>query len=122
LLAEDNAVNSRLVTAILEKHGHAVECAENGRQALAAALRSKFDVVPMDVQMPEMDGLETALAIREAEKRTGCHLPIVALTANAMKGDREACLAAGMDAYLTKPIHAVELVTLLKRIGAGEAV
>jgi signal transduction histidine kinase/DNA-binding response OmpR family regulator len=122
LLAEDNAVNRRLVTAILAKHGHAVEPAENGRQALAAALGGVFDVALMDVQMPEMDGFEATVAIREAEKGTGRRLPIVALTAHAMKGDRETCLAAGMDAYLTKPIDAVELLSLLKRIGGGEAV
>ncbi len=105
LLAEDNAVNRLVVTTILEKHGHTLVTVENGVQAVAAAVRGQFDVVLMDVQMPEMDGLEATAAIRESERATGKHLPIIALTAHAMKGDRDACLLAGMDAYISKPVH-----------------
>ncbi|HZF10550.1 MAG TPA: response regulator [Thermoanaerobaculia bacterium] len=113
LLAEDNAINQRLVAAILKKRGHTVVTVENGREALAAVGRNALDVALMDVQMPEMDGFEATAAIRAAELGTGRHLPIVALTARAFEGDREVCLAAGMDAYLAKPIHASELLAVL---------
>ena len=113
LLAEDNLVNQRLAKRLLEKRGHTVLVAGNGQEALAAVESETFDVILMDVQMPEMDGLETTVAIRELEKGSGNHLPIVALTAHAMKGDREKCLAAGMDGYLTKPIRSQELDELL---------
>lgn len=109
LVAEDNVVNRRVVHTMLTKRGHNVVMVENGRQALAAVLRGAFDVVLMDVQMPEMDGHEATAAIRDAEMVTGQRVPIIALTAHAMKGDREACLAAGMDGYLSKPVHASEL-------------
>jgi CheY-like chemotaxis protein len=109
LLAEDNAVNQRLVVRLLEKRGHRVEVAENGLEALAALKKEDFDLVLMDVQMPEMDGMEATAAIRKSEKRTGEHVAVIALTAHAMKGDREKCLAAGMDGYLTKPIRPQEL-------------
>jgi PAS domain S-box-containing protein len=109
LLAEDNAVNRTLATKLLEKRGHSVVLAENGRQALEILERQSVDLILMDVQMPEMDGLEATAAIREKEKSTGGHLPIIALTAHAMKGDRERCLAAGADAYVTKPISPPEL-------------
>jgi signal transduction histidine kinase/CheY-like chemotaxis protein len=109
LLAEDNAVNQRLVVRLLEKRGHRVAVAENGLEALAALKKEDFDLVLMDVQMPEMDGMEATAAIRKEEKRTGEHLAVIALTAHAMKGDREKCLAAGMDGYLTKPIRPQEL-------------
>ncbi|MBC8089378.1 MAG: response regulator [Phycisphaerae bacterium] len=109
LVAEDNAVNRRVVHSMLTKRGHTVVMVENGRQAVTAALRGTFDVVLMDVQMPEMDGHEATGAIRDAEQVTGRHVPIIALTAHAMKGDREACLAAGMDGYLSKPVHAAQL-------------
>ena len=89
---------------------------ENGRQALAALAREAFDLVLMDVQMPELDGFETTAAIRERERGTPRHVPIVALTAHAMKGDAERCLAAGMDAYLAKPLQAAELVAALDRL------
>ena len=108
LLAEDNAVNRTLARRLLEKHGHTVVLVENGREALAALERENVDLVLMDIQMPEMDGLEATAAIREREKMAGGHMPIIALTAHAMKGDREKCLAAGADDYLTKPIRTAE--------------
>jgi len=114
LLAEDNAVNQRLAVRLLEKRGHSVAVACNGREALIALEKEKFDLIFMDVQMPEMDGLEATAAIREKEKSTGLHLPIIALTAHAMKGDREQCLTAGMDGYLTKPIRPQELDEILE--------
>jgi PAS domain S-box-containing protein len=113
LLAEDNAVNQRLAVRLLEKRGHRVAVAVNGREALDALEKEKFDLVFMDVQMPEMDGLEATAMIREKEKSSGLHQPIIALTAHAMKGDREKCLAAGMDGYLTKPIRPPELEEIL---------
>lgn len=105
LLAEDNPVNQLLTTRLLEKRGHTVMLASNGREALAAFERKSFDLVLMDVQMPQMDGIEATAAIRNLEKSSGNHVAIVALTAYAMKGDREKCLAAGMDGYLSKPIQ-----------------
>jgi two-component system, sensor histidine kinase and response regulator len=113
LVVEDNAVNQRLVVRLLEKRGHRGEVAGNGREALAALEKARFDLVLMDVQMPEMDGFEATAAIREREKGNGSHQPIIALTAHAMKGDREKCLVAGMDGYLTKPIRAEELDKVL---------
>ena len=104
LLAEDNPVNQEVALRLLERRGHSVIVAENGRQALTAIERHKFDLVLMDVQMPEMGGLEATQLIREKEKSTGEHLPILAMTAHAMQGDRERCIAAGMDGYLAKPI------------------
>ncbi len=114
LLAEDNAVNQRLATRLLEKRGHRVAVACNGREALDALEKEKFDLVFMDVQMPEMDGMEATAAIREKEKNSGLHQPVIALTAHAMKGDRDKCLAAGMDGYLTKPIRPQELDEILE--------
>ena len=130
LLAEDNLVNQRLAVRLLEKRGHRVVVASNGLEALAALKKETFELVFMDVQMPEMDGMEATAAIREEEKRSGEHVPVVALTAHAMKGDREKCLAAGMDGYLTKPIRPQELEEILEayvknrgvRIGALAAV
>jgi PAS domain S-box-containing protein len=104
LLAEDNPVNQEVALRLLERRGHSVIVAENGRQALTAIERHKFDLVLMDVQMPEMGGLEATQLIREKERSTGEHLPILAMTAHAMQGDRERCIAAGMDGYLAKPI------------------
>jgi PAS domain S-box-containing protein len=109
LLAEDSHVNRMLVTGLLEREGHAVSCVENGREALAAVAAGAFDLVLMDVQMPEMDGLEAAAEIRRREVGTGRHVPILAMTARAMKGDREECLAAGMDGYVSKPVRPPEL-------------
>jgi two-component system sensor histidine kinase/response regulator len=116
LVAEDNAVNRLLVTAILTKRGHTAVSVTNGRDAVAAIGESVFDLVLMDVQMPEMDGLEATAAIRKAEGVTGGHVPIIALTAHAMKGDREICIAAGMDEYLSKPINAGELFVLIEAL------
>lgn len=116
LLAEDNDVNRTLATRLLEKHGNTVVTAGNGREALEALERENIDLVLMDLQMPEMDGLEAIRAIREKEKRAGGHLPIIALTAHAMKGDREICLEAGADDYLTKPIHTPSLFAAIDRV------
>lgn len=109
LLAEDNLVNQRLGIRLLEKRGHSVVVAGNGRETLEAFENGDFELILMDLQMPEMDGFEATAAIRERERKTGNRVPIVALTAHAMKGDREKCLAAGMDGYLTKPIRPAEL-------------
>ncbi|OLE84405.1 MAG: hypothetical protein AUG07_06535 [Acidobacteria bacterium 13_1_20CM_2_60_10] len=114
LLAEDNLVNQRLATRMLEKRGHRVVVAANGREALEALAKGSFDLVLMDVQMPEMDGFEATAAIRERENGTDTHMPVIALTAHAMKGDREKCLAGGMDGYLAKPIRPRELDDLLE--------
>jgi signal transduction histidine kinase/DNA-binding response OmpR family regulator len=121
LLAEDNEVNQVLAIKMLQKRGHTVTVAENGRLAVAALETQVFDIVLMDVQMPEMDGFEATAAIRESEKGTGRHIPIVALTAHAMKGDRERCLAAGMDDYISKPLRADDLHITLARLTAGAA-
>jgi signal transduction histidine kinase/ActR/RegA family two-component response regulator len=115
LLAEDNLVNQRVAQRILEKQGHRVVIAANGKEALAAITNDIFDVVLMDVQMPGMDGLEATAAVREHERETGAHIPIIAMTAHAMTGDRERCLFAGMDDYLSKPIHAHQLLALVRR-------
>jgi CheY-like chemotaxis protein/HPt (histidine-containing phosphotransfer) domain-containing protein len=119
LLAEDNLVNQKLAVRLLEKQRHRVTLAANGREALAALEKESFDVVLMDVQMPEVDGLEATAALREREKGTGRHVPILALTAHAMKGDRERCLEAGMDGYLAKPLRARELYAALAALEAG---
>jgi two-component system, sensor histidine kinase and response regulator len=109
LLAEDNPVNQKLATRLLTKRGHRVTVAGNGKEALAALAEGAYDLVLMDIQMPEMDGLEATMKLREQEKITGRHQPIVAMTALAMKGDRHRCIEAGMDGYLTKPIRQQEL-------------
>jgi signal transduction histidine kinase/CheY-like chemotaxis protein len=114
LVAEDNAVNQRLASRLLEKRGHRVVVANNGREAVEALEKERFDLVLMDVQMPEMDGFEATAAIREKEKGSGNRQPVIALTAHAMKGDREKCIAGGMDGYLTKPIRPQELDELLQ--------
>jgi two-component system sensor histidine kinase/response regulator len=114
LLVEDNLVNQRLAVRLLEKRGHRVAVVATGLEALLALEKEGFDLVLMDVQMPVMDGLEATAAIREKEKTTGRRQAVVALTAHAMKGDREKCLAAGMDGYLTKPIRPQELDQLLE--------
>jgi two-component system, sensor histidine kinase and response regulator len=115
LLAEDNPINRRLVTAILEKRGHNVTTVGNGRDAVTAAAHDRFDVILMDLQMPEMDGFEATEAIRDAESRTEHRTRIIALTAHALKGDRDACLSAGMDAYLAKPVRTPELLSLIEQ-------
>jgi CheY-like chemotaxis protein len=118
LLAEDNAVNRRLAQLLLEKQGHFVVCAENGRVAVRLYDSEPFDLILMDVQMPEMDGLEATTAIRKLEETGSRRIPIVALTAHAMRSDRERCLAAGMDAYITKPIHPKELYQTIQELAA----
>jgi CheY-like chemotaxis protein len=121
LLVEDNQVNCNLVSRLLGKRGHKVVVARNGREAVAAVQHGPggaFDLILMDVQMPDMDGFETTAAIRARELSMGGHVPIVAVTAHAMKGDRERCLAAGMDGYLSKPIRVKELLDLLREYDA----
>jgi CheY-like chemotaxis protein len=120
LLAEDNVVNQRLAVRILEKEGHTVIVAPHGEAVLAALKQETFDLVLMDVQMPIMGGFETTAAIRAQERATGAHIPIIAMTAHAMKGDREKCLAAGMDDYLAKPIKAEELYAAIARYAARQ--
>ena len=116
LLAEDNAVNRKLVTTLLRRRGHRVVAIENGQEALDVLTKQNFDVVFMDVQMPVLDGLDATRAIRTKEQSSGAHLPIIALTAHAMKGDRERCLEAGADEYLTKPIRTTDLLEALNRV------
>ena len=119
LLAEDSIANQKLATRVLEKCGHRVTVANTGRQAVSAWTSGCFDAILMDVQMPEMDGFEATSAIREQEKQTGRHTPIIAMTAHALKGDRERCLEAGMDDYLSKPVHAKELCKKLQIVADG---
>ncbi len=116
LLAEDNPVNQLVALRLLEKQGHIVTVAANGRKALEAMEKESFEVILMDVQMPEMDGWEATRSIREKEQKTGGHIPIVAVTAHAMKGDEERCLTAGMDYYLTKPLRTLDLLAILEKI------
>lgn len=116
LLVEDNLVNQRLAVRLLEKQGHQVIVANNGREAIAALEQERFDLVLMDIQMPEMSGLEATAVIRAREQETGAHIPIVAMTAHAMQGDRERCLAAGMDGYISKPIQTAELFKLIAEL------
>ena len=115
LVAEDNAVNQRLAVRLLEKRGHRVVVAANGQEALDALSRNSFDLVLMDVQMPQMDGLTATAIQRKRELQSGgdAHVAIIALTAHAMKGDQDRCLAAGMDGYLTKPIRPQKLDDVL---------
>ena len=124
LLAEDNLVNQKLAVKVLSKHGYGVTVAGNGQEAVNLFCEDRFDVVLMDVQMPEMDGFEATGRIRDLEKGRDTHVPIIAMTAHAMKGDREKCLAAGMDAYVSKPIKPDQLMeamdATLKRHGNGE--
>ena len=110
LLAEDNPVNQKVTVRVLERKGHIVVVAPNGREAVTFASQERFDLILMDIQMPEMDGYEATAAIREMERTTGVHTPIVAMTAHAMKSDQERCLAAGMDDYISKPIHMNDLI------------
>jgi PAS domain S-box-containing protein len=116
LLAEDNAINQQLAVRLLEKRGHTVQVANNGKEALLALAHHPFDLVLMDIQMPEMDGLETTMTIRNQERVQGTHLPIIAVTAHAMQGDRERCLQAGMDGYVSKPIRPEELFEAIEHL------
>ena len=118
LLAEDNPVNRTLMINLLAKRGYHVTIAENGREAADAHATESFDVVLMDVQMPEMDGLEATAVIRERERARGERIPIVGLTAHAVKADKERCLAAGMDEYLTKPVRSLTLFQTLERVAS----
>jgi CheY-like chemotaxis protein len=121
LLAEDSDLNQRLAVGLLRKWKHTVEVVGNGREAVAAWSRGQFDVILMDVQMPEVDGLEATRLIRSKEALRGGHVPIIALTAHALAGDRERCLAAGMDGYVAKPIRARELQAALEPFAITDA-
>lgn len=119
LLAEDNLVNQRVAASLLARRGHNVTVANNGREALDALDRERFDLVLMDVQMPEMGGLEATALIRARERESGGRTRIVAMTAHAMTGDRERCIAAGMDGYLSKPINQALLFEVVERGSVG---
>ena len=114
LLAEDNAVNQKLAMRLLEKRGHSVTVAVNGREAVEALERRRFDVVLMDVQMPELDGFEATALIRQKEVASGRHIPIIAMTAPALREDRERCLAAGLDDYVSKPLQLERLLEAIE--------
>ena len=120
LLAEDNEVNQEYAVDLLQKRGHSVVVASNGQQALIKWNKRTFDIVLMDVQMPLMDGYAATAAIRQVENGTGKHTPIIALTAHVMKGDRERCLAAGMDAYVSKPLRPQELFAVIDGVLAAD--
>ncbi|HJU09225.1 MAG TPA: response regulator, partial [Candidatus Binataceae bacterium] len=119
LLVEDNVANQRVTRFILESNGHAVVIAANGRDALRALERQHFDLILMDVQMAEMDGLETTRIIRDRERETGVHIPIAAMTAHVMDRDRDRCLAAGMDDFISKPIRSRDLLNVINHLGLG---
>jgi CheY-like chemotaxis protein len=121
ILAEDNLVNQKLALRLLEKSGHIVYVAANGKEALALFHREQVDVVLMDLQMPEMDGFQATAAIRDFEQVRGGHVPIVALTAHALIGDREHCLLSGMDGYLAKPYSGEDLNRVLAEMIATRA-
>ena len=116
LLAEDTPANQKLVTYVLSKRGHSVEVAQNGQQALEAVGQQDFDVVLMDVQMPVMDGFQATAAIRKLADPKKARLPIIAMTAHALKGDADRCLEAGMDGYISKPVKGEELIELVERL------
>lgn len=116
LLAEDNPVNQEHATALLGKWGHQVVCAANGAEALAILARESFDLILMDMQMPEMDGVEATIAIREKEKTTGEHVPIIAMTADAMPSARDKCLESGMDEYISKPVRSEKLLEVIQKL------
>jgi signal transduction histidine kinase/DNA-binding response OmpR family regulator len=120
LLAEDNVVNQRVAVGLLERRGHHVSVANNGREAVDAVMRERFDVVLMDVQMPEMGGIEATAEIRKREVTSGDHVRIIAMTAHAMTGDRDRCLEAGMDGYLSKPINQPMLIGVIEQGSNGE--
>jgi CheY-like chemotaxis protein len=121
LLAEDNKINQLIAVRLLEKQGHCVETVDNGQDAVSRASGGRFDVILMDVQMPGMDGIQATAAIRENERRAGTHVPIVALTAHAMAGDRQRFLASGMDEYLAKPLRASDLFETVAAVVSGGA-
>jgi two-component system sensor histidine kinase/response regulator len=116
LLVEDNVINQKVASLMLKKNGHVVVTVNNGREAMETLADQDFDAVLMDVQMPVMDGLQTTAAIRAGEEGTDRHLPILAVTAHALHGDRERCLGAGMDGYLAKPIQSAQLLQALAEV------
>jgi PAS domain S-box-containing protein len=118
LVAEDNPVNQVVARRLLQKHGHRVRVVGNGREALSALEKQSFDILLCDLQMPEMDGFEAVSVLRSKERSTGAHFPVIAITAHAMKGDREKCLEAGMDGYVSKPINPQELFEQIERLTA----
>src|SRR5262249_42216256 len=117
LVAEDNEFNAQLLEQLLVRRGHRVRVANNGREALALAEQGGFDLLLLDVHMPELDGFQVVRAVRDRERTVGGHLPIIALTARSRKEDREQCLAAGMDDFLAKPIQAASLWAAIDRLG-----
>jgi CheY-like chemotaxis protein len=121
LLVEDGKANQVLAKRILQKWGHSVEIAENGEEAIACWTAGDYDLILMDVQMPVMDGIAATRRIRDAESRTHSHIPIVAMTAHAMKGDRTRCIEAGMDGYLAKPFRQQELNSVLTDLFAAKS-
>ncbi len=121
LLAEDSLVNQRLAVGLLEKHGHSVTVANNGKETVECFAEEPFDVILMDVEMPEMDGFEATAVIRVKEKLSGGRVPIIAMTAHAMKGDRERCLEAGMDGYVSKPIRVQQVLETLQAVLNGRS-
>jgi len=119
LVAEDNLINQKITVRLLEKAGHRVTVASDGREALAAWREKPFDVVLMDIQMPHLNGFECTAAIRALEEPTGGRVPILALTAHALKGYDRRCLDAGMDGYISKPMRPEELMAAIHRVTAG---
>jgi CheY-like chemotaxis protein len=119
LVAEDNVINQRYALDVLENQGYSAVVVGNGREALVALERESFDLVLMDVQMPEMDGFEATSSIRARERFTGKRIPIIAMTAHAMAGDRDKCLASGMDAYVPKPIRSKDLFSIIDSLTSG---
>jgi CheY-like chemotaxis protein len=120
LLVEDNPVNQKLAQRAIEKMGHSITLAGNGVRAVEACTSGRFDLILMDLQMPEMDGIEATARIREAEQGTGRHTPIIAMTAHAMHGDRDQCIRAGMDDYISKPVDLHALARMIERYAARE--
>lgn len=121
LMAEDSAINQEVAVGLLERRGHSVHVVQNGRQAISALAQGGFELILMDIQMPEMGGLEATAAIRAGESASGTHIPIIALTAHAMAGDREVFLRAGMDGYVTKPLRINELLAAMQAVLPGGA-
>jgi two-component system, sensor histidine kinase and response regulator len=119
LLAEDNSINQRVAVRMLERWGHRVDAVANGKEALEALSCIPYDLILMDVQMPEMDGFEATAEIRRREGGSGGGIPIVAMTANALQGDRERCLEAGMNGYVAKPVRPKELFEAVEQFAAG---
>ena len=119
LLAEDGRVNQLVAIRLLEERGHSVVLAEDGQLAVDIHGRERFDAILMDVQMPRMDGYAATREIRKREQAVGEHIPIIAMTANAMEGDREKCLEAGMDDYLAKPVRSYDLISVLEKYSAA---